>query len=183
MKAFEALAPSEERFVLPQHGLPQSQSVTTARARAGEKAEPTPAAAEAPRPGDDIKGGALKMDMGKAPLFTLVMQYFPKALTAVANVSEYGLRKYNPGGPGTGWKRVPDGANRYGDGLVRHIVKESVEGPYDLQDSGLAHAAQAAWNALARLEILLEDGLLLDMRGNEIVDGKPVLGTARPVKI
>lgn len=125
------------------------------------------------------RAGATKLDYGKAQVFKLFLKYFPLAVSAVSNVSEYGLRKYNPGGDGTGWQEVPDGINRYGDGLVRHLLKEVTEGGYDEKDSGLSHAAQAAWNAIARLELLLRAGKVEDRIGNELKDGKPVLGTAR----
>jgi len=131
------------------------------------------------RPGET--GAAVKLDYGKAPVFSLFIKYFPYAVIAVTYVSEYGLRKYNPGGESTGWKEVPDGVNRYGDAAMRHILKEKIEGLYDDSDSGLAHAAQAAWNALARLETLIEKHGLEIRIGNEIKDKKPVLGTAHKI--
>lgn len=133
---------------------------------------------EVGRAGDGV-AGATKLDYGKAPIFKLFLKYFPLAIGAVSNVSEYGLRKYNPDGDGTGWRDVPDGINRYGDGLARHLIKEASEGPYDNLDSGLSHAAQVAWNAMARLELLLRAGQIEDRRGNILKEGRPVLGTAR----
>ena len=49
---------------------------------------------------------------------------------------------------------MADGENRYGDALVRHLIAEAIEGPVDA-DTQLLHAAQEAWNALARLELIL----------------------------
>lgn len=89
---------------------------------------------------------AAKLDAGKAPLLRGAIQYFPLALTAVADVSAFGASKYTWGG----WESVPDGVARYGDALARHLL---CDGP-DAQ-SGLLHAAHAAWNALARLELIL----------------------------
>lgn len=129
------------------------------------------------RPGDDVKLGATKKDAGKADLYTLFLDYFPNAVAAVANVSEYGARKYHE----KGWLKVPDGYRRYSNADLRHLKLECTEGPYDDGDSGLAHASQHAWNALARLELALRAGSIEDRRGNDIVDGKPVLGTARRV--
>jgi hypothetical protein len=101
-----------------------------------------------------------KLDFGKSPVFRGCLNYFPKALMAVANVSAYGANKYS----WRGWASVPDGYNRYSDALGRHLVKEMVEGPYDLEirndpkyPGEVLHAAQVAWNALARLELYLED--------------------------
>ena len=92
-----------------------------------------------------------KLDAGKAPILRGVIQYFPLALSAVAEVSAHGAAKYT----WKGWQTVPDGINRYGDALARHLVKENL-GMQD-EDSGLLHAAHAAWNALARLELIMRD--------------------------
>lgn len=92
-----------------------------------------------------------KLDAGKSPVLRGVLQYFPRALEAVANVSLHGSTKY----AWKGWHDVPDGINRYGDALARHLLAEVTEGPID-KASGLMHAAQVAWNALARLEKMLE---------------------------
>lgn len=90
-----------------------------------------------------------KDDTGKAPLVRGVIQYFPNALNAVAEVSAFGAKKYAWGN----WRFVADGLGRYTDALGRHIASEAIE-ERD-QESGLRHAAHAAWNALARLEFLL----------------------------
>lgn len=97
-----------------------------------------------------------KLDAGKAALLRGVIAYFPQALEAVAQVSAFGAAKYT----WNGWRSVPEGVDRYGDALVRHLTKEAVEGPND-GDSGLAHAAHAAWNALARLELMIAGGEVL----------------------
>ena len=39
--------------------------------------------------------------------------------------------------------------------LGRHLLAEETEGPLNASDSDLLHAAQVAWNALARLEHIL----------------------------
>lgn len=125
-------------------------------------------------------GGAKKLDVGKPPLFQGFINRFPRAMAAIALVSEYGQRKY---GTYDGWEKVPNGKVRYTDALDRHHLKEITEGRYDDSDSGLPHAAQLAWNAMARLEMMLRDGDI-DMRtGNDIKDGAPVLGTAKSVKL
>lgn len=93
-----------------------------------------------------------KLDAGKSPIMRGVINYFPRALAKVADVSDLGARKYTWGG----WEAVPDGFQRYSDAMGRHMVGESVDGPVDPQ-TGLLHAAQVAWNALARLELLLRE--------------------------
>ncbi len=91
-----------------------------------------------------------KLDAGKAPVMRGAVQYFPRALEAVAGVSLFGATKYT----WNGWESVPDGVNRYSDAMGRHLTGEAVDGPTD-PETGLLHAAQVAWNALARLELML----------------------------
>jgi len=92
-----------------------------------------------------------KLDAGKAPV-SLILHGMPRALLAVASVADYGARKYSP----NGWAQVPDGARRYTDAMFRHALAEGIE-KID-EESGLQHAAQVAWNALARLELMLREG-------------------------
>lgn len=100
-----------------------------------------------------------KLDAGKAPVYSGVLAYFPRALAAVAEVSAAGIRKgYAP----MSWRGVQDGVQRYSDALARHLLRENT---HDKDDgpggTGLPHMALAAWNALARLELMLleqEDG-------------------------
>lgn len=92
-----------------------------------------------------------KLDAGKVPVFQGAFDYFPNAIREVAKVSEAGARKY----AWKGWETVPDGFVRYSDALARHLIDEA-NGPVDA-DTGMLHAAQVAWNAMARLELLLRD--------------------------
>ncbi len=119
--------------------------------------------AEADPNGRDPHQPGAKLDHGKAEVLRGCVAYFPRALEAVAQVSGFGAAKYTWGG----WRSVPDGATRYGNAMVRHLTKEAAEGPTD-SDSGLSHAAHAAWNALARLELLIRDGAeMVRMEGGE----------------
>jgi len=93
-----------------------------------------------------------KLDAGKSPVRRGLLEYFPRACLAVAEVSASGAAKYS----WKGWESVPDGVDRYGDAEVRHICKSAIEGPID-KDYGHLHAAHEAWNALARLELLLKE--------------------------
>jgi hypothetical protein len=135
-------------------------------------------------------GSAKKMDLGKAPIKQGFDRYFANAVFAVSMVSEYGHRKYEVDpvtGADAGYScnclSVPNGYARYGDAERRHGVKEALEGPYDDGDSGLPHLAQKAWNSMMELELAIRAGLIEVRCGNEIVHGKPVLGTARAVKL
>lgn len=93
-----------------------------------------------------------KLDAGKAPVMRGVVGYFPRALEAVALVSAFGAEKYTWGG----WRDVQDGFDRYSDAMGRHFLAEASEGRIDAA-TGLEHAAQVAWNALARLELQLSN--------------------------
>jgi hypothetical protein len=96
-----------------------------------------------------------KLDAGKSPVRRGLLEYFPRACLAVAEVSAFGASKY----AWNGWESVPDGVQRYGDAQQRHVVKAMIEGTID-SDSGLLHAAHEAWNALARLELMLRESKL-----------------------
>ena len=98
----------------------------------------------------------VKYDAGKSPIWQGVFAYFPSALKAVADISGFGAKKYSWGG----WKNsasIKDIA-RFENALGRHLVNEHADGMYD-PESGLLHAAHAAWNALAKLELLLDGGV------------------------
>lgn len=94
--------------------------------------------------------GATKYDAGKAPVLKGAIAYFPRAIESVATVSGFGATKY----AWAGWRHVPNGLDRYSDALVRHLITEAKGEVLD-PESGLLHAAHAAWNALARLELLI----------------------------
>lgn len=126
-----------------------------------------------------------KLDAGKAPVRQGFLNYFPRAILAVAYVSEYGFRKYHkPGAPEytLGWLDVPNGEGRFGDADARHTLKPALEGPYD-SESGLAHLAHKAWNAMAELEIALRDKRIQCRIGNYITDGKPVPDSYKAVEL
>lgn len=93
-----------------------------------------------------------KLDAGKPSIYRGAIDYFPRAIEQVATVSTFGARKY----AWKGWETVPDGVNRYSDALVRHLISEGKGESVDT-DSGLLHASHCAWNALARLELILRN--------------------------
>lgn len=102
--------------------------------------------------GRDPKEPGSKLDAGKSPVRRGLLEYFPRACMAVADISLFGAQKY----AWKGWETVPDGIDRYGDAEVRHICNAAIEGPIT-KDSQKAHAAHEAWNALARLELILRE--------------------------
>lgn len=94
-----------------------------------------------------------KLDHGKPKVMTGAVKYFPRALLAVAAISELGAEKYL----WDGWLAVENGIQRYDDAEGRHITGESIDGIYD-PGSHYLHAAHRAWNSLAYLELLLKEG-------------------------
>lgn len=93
-----------------------------------------------------------KLDAGKTCVWRGAISYFPRAIEQVAAVSTFGARKY----AWKGWESVPDGVDRYSDAMGRHLIEEGIGHVYD-KDSGLLTAAHTAWNALARLELMLRE--------------------------
>ena len=109
---------------------------------------------EADPTGRQLGADGAKMDAGKPLVYSGLLAYFPRALVAVAEVSAAGQKKgYAP----MSWRAVPDGFQRYSDALLRHVLKEATGTGADSGEggTGLPHAALAAWNALARLELML----------------------------
>lgn len=90
-----------------------------------------------------------KDDKGKVDL-TFNSEYFPRALMAVAKVSEFGATKYNR----NNWVGVKDAKVRYRAAMLRHELQDWNE-KID-SESKLLHLAHVAWNALAILELELK---------------------------
>ena len=103
--------------------------------------------------GKDPHEAGAKLDAGKNRL-SLVLGGFGKALQEVGKVGTFGANKYTD----NGWKSVENGKERYTDALLRHYFKE-VDGELKDEDSKLLHAAHLAWNALARLELMMDDAV------------------------
>lgn len=91
----------------------------------------------------------VKLDQGK-PRLSLVLGGFSMALNEVGKVGTFGAQKYTD----SGWVTVENGGERYSDAMLRHVLAEYSGESVD-SESGLLHAAHAAWNALARLELEL----------------------------
>ena len=89
-------------------------------------------------------------DVGK-PRCGMVLNGFARALIKVCEIGEAGAIKYSP----NNWMVVPDGLNRYTDAMHRHWLAEATGELTDKE--GLLHAGCLAWNALARLELILRN--------------------------
>lgn len=99
--------------------------------------------------GRDQHAPGAKVDAGKIRA-GLVLGNFAHALRAVAEVGTFGAQKYSD----NGWLQVPAGIDRYTDALLRHYLAHA-SGELDDPDSGCSHLAHLAWNALAILELTL----------------------------
>lgn len=91
------------------------------------------------------KDDAHKIRMG------LIISDFPRALQAIGKVATFGANKYTA----HGWLKVENGLERYTDAMFRHATDEARGEVFDIE-SNLHHAAHLAWNALARLELILK---------------------------
>jgi hypothetical protein len=106
--------------------------------------------------------GAVKYDEGKTPLFKGVIAYFPDSLELVADISKFGADKY----AWEGWQHVDNGIGRYTEAMYRHGLAE-LRNPYDAE-SGYLHAGHVAWNALARLQLMIDQGYYPHARTEQV---------------
>lgn len=82
------------------------------------------------------------------PLARGLLDYFPAALAAVAEVSRVGNEQHNPGEE-IHWARGK--SSDHADCIIRHLVDR---GSFDTDN--LRHSAKVAWRALALLQEELE---------------------------
>ena len=87
-------------------------------------------------------------DRKQMPITTGVLDYFPLALAAVAQMSKVGNDQHNPGQP-LHWAR--NKSADHADCIVRHLIER---GTFDTD--GQRHTAKVAWRALALLQEELE---------------------------
>jgi hypothetical protein len=94
-----------------------------------------------------------KFNNGKLPMHIVICRQFPDALKAIALCTEYGHQKYiETDQDYLNFKNVKGGAQAYADALMRHAMEGGVD-----EESGLPHAWHKAWNALAELQLRIED--------------------------
>lgn len=78
------------------------------------------------------------------PLASGVLDYFPDALLAVAEVSRVGNEQHHPGAP-LHWDKSK--STDEADALLRHLLDRGT-----LDTDGLRHSGKVAWRALALLQ-------------------------------
>lgn len=83
------------------------------------------------------------------PIATGVIDYFPRALAAVAECSRIGGEQHHPG-ESLHWDRSKSGDES--DALIRHFIDRGTT-----DTDGVRHSAKVAWRALALLEKELEE--------------------------
>lgn len=83
-----------------------------------------------------------------APVARGVLDYFPDALVAVAELSRIGNEQHNPGQP-MHWARGK--STDHADCIVRHLIERGT-----VDTDGVRHATKVAWRALALLQTEIE---------------------------
>lgn len=83
------------------------------------------------------------------PITSGVIDYFPAAIAAIAEVSRVGNEKHNPGEP---LHHSRGRSSDHADAIARHLIQRGDIDP----DDGLRHSAKLAWRALANLQEELE---------------------------
>lgn len=97
-------------------------------------------------------GTGKKYDNGK-PMAGTLTDVFSRALMVVGACIEYGTHKYpDP----KNWQLVDNGIKRYRDAMVRHLLKYNAGIDKD-EETKLPHLAHMAWNALAILELYMQE--------------------------
>ncbi len=82
------------------------------------------------------------------PIATGVLDYFPDAISAIAQVSKIGNEQHNPGSA-LHWDRSKSGDEA--DACMRHFLQRGT-----LDVDGQRHSAKAAWRLLALLQKEIE---------------------------
>lgn len=82
------------------------------------------------------------------PIATGVLDYFPDAIIAIAEVSRIGNEQHNPGQP-LHWDRSKSTDDS--DTLTRHFMERG-----KVDTDGALHSAKLAWRALALLQKEIE---------------------------
>ena len=87
----------------------------------------------------------------RTPVYSGVLQYFPKALQEIARVSLQGNEQHNPNTP-LHWDRSKSQDEL--DALTRHLIDHA--SGVEVDTDGQLHLAKVCWRGLASLEKLLE---------------------------
>ncbi len=86
------------------------------------------------------------------PVYSGFIKYFPRAILAVARLSQVANDQHNPGEP-LHWAK--EKSTDEPDAMMRHLI-DDVLGEVEDTD-GIKHLTKVAWRALANLERHLEN--------------------------
>jgi Domain of unknown function (DUF5664) len=93
-----------------------------------------------------------KENNGK-PQISVIFKQFPDAIKAIAECSQYGHNKYKETDTDfLNFKRVYGGSKTYADAGLRHRIENGLD-----LESKLPHQYHVAWNALAELQLWIEE--------------------------
>lgn len=95
------------------------------------------------------------------PMATGLLDFFPRALAAVAALSLVSSEQHNPGQP-LHWSK--EKSTDHADCIVRHLVDRGT-----LDTDGVRHTAKVAWRALALLQTEIENA---DIAATALADRK-----------
>lgn len=108
----------------------------------------------------------------RVPIASGVLDYFPDALVAIAQVSWTGNQQHNPGKP-LHWDRSKSGDEA--DTMLRHFMERGT-----IDTDGMRHSAKMAWRALAILQKEIEADLRVDLTSIMTHSPYPVETLTRP---
>lgn len=106
-------------------------------------------------------------DRKEIPLVTGLLDYFPNAAAAVANLSLYGNKQHYPEGTALHWNWTVSGD--HADTIMRHLVDRGT-----VDTDGVRHSVKVAWRALALLETELIEAGATPGRARRIIPDTPV---------
>jgi hypothetical protein len=93
-----------------------------------------------------------KYNQNKLPI-SIIFKQFPDAIKAIVKCSQYGHNKYkNTDSDFLNFKRVKEGSKAYADAGLRHRMQIGTD-----EESKLPHQYHVAWNALAELQLWIEE--------------------------
>lgn len=130
-----------------------------------EKGKRKPLAGMPVKPGDYLNNASSE-ERKNMPLARGVLDYFPDALAAVAEHSQAGNDKHNPGEP-LHWSRPK--STDHADCIIRHLAARGTR-----DKDGTRHSAGLAWRALALLQLEIEAEVAA--KAERTVGKHPVLG-------
>jgi hypothetical protein len=86
------------------------------------------------------------------PVARGVLDYFPLAVAAVAELSRIGNEQHNPGQP-MHWAR--EKSTDHADCIARHLIERGT-----VDTDGVRHSTKVAWRALALLQLEIEGAVV-----------------------